>query len=197
MHDVAVYVKERLSFAWDISLGNYVDSYLYFLLALLDSVSYFFFVCLSSLSLCIVFDALSFNMNELLSIKPSANVFVLEEFNVHHKDWLAYSGETDRSSELCYNFSVSKDLSQMVNFPTWILDCDSHSSTFLDLFLFSEASICSGMVFPPLGNFDHIVAPISIDFPSNSKQDAPFHCIAHESCCAHWVGLCDHLRDVL
>ena len=63
-----------------------------------------------------VFDALSSNMNELLSIKPSANVFLLEEFNVHHKDWRAYSGETDRSSELCYNFSVSKDLTQMVNF---------------------------------------------------------------------------------
>ena len=83
-----------------------------------------------------VFDALSSNMNELLSIKPSANVFLLEEFNVHHKDWRAYSGETDRSSELCYNFSVSKDLTQMVNFPTWIPDCDSHSSTFLDLFFF-------------------------------------------------------------
>ena len=144
-----------------------------------------------------VFDALSSNMNELLSIKPSANVFLLEEFNVHHKDWRAYSGETDRSSELCYNFSVSKDLTQMVNFPTWIPDGDSHGSTFLDLFLFSEASICSGMVFPPLGNSDHIVDPISIDIPSNSKQDAPFHCIAHEYCCAHWVGLCDHLRDVL
>ena len=100
MHDLAVYVKEGLSLAWDISLGNYVDSYLYFLLALLDSVSCFFFVWLSPLSLCMVFDALSSNMNELLSIKPSANVFLLEEFNVHHKDWRAYSGETDRSSEL-------------------------------------------------------------------------------------------------
>ena len=36
-------------------------------------------------------------------------------------------------------------------------DCDSHSPALLDLFLFSDASICSTMAFPPLGNSDHIV----------------------------------------
>ena len=43
MHGLAVYVKERLPFAWDISLENSVDSFLCFQLALLHSVSYFFF----------------------------------------------------------------------------------------------------------------------------------------------------------
>ena len=51
-------------------------------------------------------------------------------FNIHRKDWLTYSGGTDRSGELCYNFSISNDLTQMVNFPTWIPDCDSHSPAF-------------------------------------------------------------------
>ena len=37
---------------------------------------------------------------------------------------------------------------------------------------------------------------VSIDFPSNSQQDLPFHCIAHDYSCADWDGLCDHLRDV-
>ena len=41
-------------------------------------------------------------------------------FNVHHKDWLICSGGTDWPGELCYNFSFSNDLTQMVNFPTWI-----------------------------------------------------------------------------
>ena len=36
-------------------------------------------------------------------------------------------------------------------------DCDSHSPALLDLFLFSDASICSAMAFSPLGNSDHIV----------------------------------------
>ena len=46
--------------------------------------------------------------------------------------------------------SISSDLTQMVNFPTWIPDCDSHSPVLLDLFISSEASICSTMAFPPL-----------------------------------------------
>ena len=66
----------------------------------------------------------------------------------------------------CYNFSISNDLTQMVNFPTRIPDCDPHSPALLDLFL--DASICSTMAFPPLGNSDHIVVSVSIDFQSNS-----------------------------
>ena len=95
-----------------------------------------------------------------------------------------------------YNFSVSNDLTQMVNFPTWIPDCDSHSPALLDLFISSDASICSTMVFPPLGNSDHVVVSVSIDFPTNSQQDAPFHRIAYDYSRADWDGLCDHLRDV-
>ena len=52
------------------------------------------------------------------------------------------------------------------------------------------------MVFPPLGNSDHIDVSVSIDFLSNSQWDAPFHYIAYDYSCADWSGLCDHLRDV-
>ena len=34
-----------------------------------------------------------------------------------------------------YNFSISNDFTQMLNFPTQISDCDSHSPPLLDLFL--------------------------------------------------------------
>ena len=44
----------------------------------------------------------------------------------------------------------------MVNFPTRIPDCDSHGPALLDLFLISDASICSTMAFHPLGNSDHV-----------------------------------------
>ena len=84
----------------------------------------------------------------------------------------------------------------MVDFPTRIPDCDSHSSTLLDLFLSSDASICSTMAFPPLGNSDHVVVSVSIDFPANSQQGAPFHHIAYDYSRADWDGLRDHLRDV-
>ena len=83
----------------------------------------------------------------------------------------------------------------MVNIPTRIPDCDFHSPALLNLFFSSDASICSTMAFPPLGNSDHVVS-VSIDFPINTKQDAPFHCIAYDYSHADWDGLCDHLRDI-
>ena len=79
----------------------------------------------------------------------------------------------------CYNFSISNDLTQIVNFPTRIPDCDSHSPALLDLFLSSDANICSAMASPSLGNSDHVVVSVSIGYS-----------------CADWVGLRDHLRDV-
>ena len=84
----------------------------------------------------------------------------------------------------------------MVSFPTWIPDCDSHSPALLDLFISSDASICSTMAFPPLGNSDHVVASVSIDFPSNLQQDASFHRTASDYTRADWDSLCDHLRHV-
>ena len=160
-------------------------------------MSYFFFLCGSpSSSLCTVFDSISPNIDEILFINPSADVFVFEDFNVHHKDWLTYSGGADRLGELCYNFSISIDFTQMVNFPTWIPECDSHSPALLDVFISSDASICSTMGFPPLTNSDHVVVSVSIAFPLNRQRDAPFHCIAYDCSHAEWDGLCDHLRDV-
>ena len=84
----------------------------------------------------------------------------------------------------------------MVNFPTRIPDCDSHSPALLDLFLCSDASICSTVAFRPLGNSDHVVVLVSIDFPSNSQQDAPFHPIAYDYSRADWDSLLNHWRDV-
>ena len=97
------------------------------------------------LCLYVVFYSISSNIDEVLSINPYANAFVFEDFSIYHKDWLTYSGGTDRPGELCYNFSISNDLTQMVNSPTQIPDCDSHSPALFDLFISSDASICSTM----------------------------------------------------
>ena len=125
LHVLAVYVKEGLPFARDLSLENSADSYLCFRLALLHSLTYIFSLYQSpSSSLCTVFDSISSNISSniypVLSINTSANVFVFGDFNIHHKDWLTYSAGTDQPGELCYNFSISNDLTQMVNFPTRI-----------------------------------------------------------------------------
>ena len=46
-----------------------------------------------------------------------------------------------------------------------------------------------------MGNSDHVVVSVSIDFPINSKQDAPVLCVAYSYSCADCDGLCDPLRD--
>ena len=96
----------------------------------------------------------------------------------------------------CYNFSISNDFTQMVNFATRIPDCDSHCHALLDLFLFSDASICSIITFPPLESFDHVIVSVSIDFPTNSKEDASFHCIAYVYSHKDLDSLFDHLSYV-
>ena len=89
VHCLAVYVKEGVSFARNLSLENSIDSYLCFGLALLQSVSYFFFLHRSpSLSLCRFFDSISSNIDEVLLINPSVNVFVFGDLDVDNKDSL-------------------------------------------------------------------------------------------------------------
>ena len=110
------------------------------------------------------FHSVSFNINEVLSINPSANVFIFGDFNIHHKYWLTYFGGTAKTGELCYNFSISHNLTQMVNFPTQIPDFNSHSTTLLNLSIYSDAIIYSAMVFPKLESSDHVVASVSNDF---------------------------------
>ena len=85
----------------------------------------------------------------------------------------------------------------MVNLLTRIPDCRSHSRAVLDLFISSDTSTCSTKAFPPLGNSDHVVISVSINFPLYSQSDAPFHCIAYDYSCTDWDGLRNHLRDVL
>ena len=55
-----------------------------------------------------IFYSISSNIDEVLSINPSANVFVFEDFNVHHNlIWLTYSGGTDTLGELKRPYSDS------------------------------------------------------------------------------------------
>ena len=95
IHGLSVYVNAGFPFVWDVSLQNSPDL----------SPDFFLYRSLS-LSLCTVFDSISSNIDDILLINSSANVFVFGDFNVHHKDWLNYSGGNDRPGELCYNSNL-------------------------------------------------------------------------------------------
>ena len=103
-----VHVNEGFPFARDLSLENSADSC--FRLAFLHSVSYFFFIYWSAFSsLYTVFDSVSSNIDEVISINLSATMFFFGDFNANHKDWLAYSNGTDRPGEFSYHFSISNN----------------------------------------------------------------------------------------
>ena len=113
-----------------------------------------------------VFDSVSSNIDEVLSINS------LETLMSIIRTGLPILVEL-------IDLVNSNDLTQMDNFPTRISDCHSHGPALLDLLLSSDASICSTMTFSSLGNSDHVVVSVSIDFPLNLRQDAPFHCITY------------------
>ena len=80
-----------------------------------------------------VCDAIASNIGEIISINPSANVFAFGDFHFHHKDSLTYFRGTDGPGEPSWIFSISNDLTQMVNFPTRIAECYPRSPALLEL----------------------------------------------------------------
>ena len=114
-------------------------------------MSYFFFLYqLPFSSLWAVFDSISSNIDVIVSINSSANLSVFGDFNAHHKDWLTYSGGTNKPGELCYNFLSQTTLLRWL---TFLLGSRAVTLTvllFWILFISFDASICSTVAFPPL-----------------------------------------------
>ena len=71
-------------------------------------------------------------------------------------------------AKLCCNFLnfvlISNDLTEMVNFPTQIPDCDSYNPAILYFFLSSDPSICSTIAFPLLRDSDYVVVLVPLTF---------------------------------
>ena len=67
-----------------------------------------------------------------------------------------------------------------------------------DIFLsnFSNRSIGSTVVYPPLKKSDHVAVSVSINFPLNSRENDLFYCTTYIFLSANCYGLCDRLRDV-
>ena len=58
--------------------------------------------------MCTVFDSISSDIDEFLSIHRSANAIIFGNFIPHYKNWLIYSGGSDQPGEFCYNFFLSQ-----------------------------------------------------------------------------------------
>ena len=143
MHGFAVYVKERLPFAQDLSLKtlqilNYVFDWLYFTQCLT-----FFLYQPPSSSLCTIFYSISSNIDEVFSINTSANVFALETLTSTIRTGLPILAELiDLVNSVIIFLSrmtLPRWLTFLLRFRTVILIV----LLFWIYFFFSDASICS------------------------------------------------------
>ena len=88
--------ERRTSFEQDYSLENWRYLLMFSTgFTWLSALLLFLYQSPSSF-LCMVFYSISSNIDQFLLVNPSAHVFFFGDFNVHHKDWLSYSGGTDR-----------------------------------------------------------------------------------------------------
>ena len=195
MHGRAVYMKEGLPFGLDVSLESSADSYLHFWLALLNSVSYFFFLYQSPLLLCTVFNSVSSNINEVFSINPSTNGFVFGDFNIHHKDWLTYYGGTIDLVNSVIIFLFRMILLRLLTFLLRSL------TVTLTVLLFWTYFFLLMLIFVLQWLSVHwkfwSFCCLSFHWLFNKlKIGSPFHHIAYNYSRADWDGLHDHLRYV-
>ena len=106
-------------------------------LALIHSITFIFFLyCLLSSSNCSVVEAVSSNIDKALILQPSANMMVCGDFKARNTLWLCYSHIT--VADLFWQeFAMAQDITQIVDFPTHILDHDYHLPYLPELLLCS------------------------------------------------------------
>lgn len=108
MHGFRVYTRENLPMAKELSTESPGDSFMYFRLSLLHSVSYYF-----SFIVFFFFRSVTQTKYQTVNIFPlsrslhaSANIFVFGDFNVHHVKWPNHSNVIDVASIQTFNFIV-------------------------------------------------------------------------------------------
>ena len=197
MHGLGIYVRDSLPASRELNLESSDESYICLRLSLLQSTSYLFFVYRSpSSQSCSVVNSISENIDKALLTHPSANIFVFGDFNIHHAGWLPFSHTTSLSGINTYNFAVSHSLTQLIDSPTRIPDRADQEPSLLDLFLSSNPDICKTSTSGPLGNSDHSVVNVAIDFNTFSSRDPPIHRKLFSYHRGDWDNFRDLIRDL-
>ena len=118
------------------------------------------------------FDYLTFKVEHILSHFSYAEISILGDFNVHHQLWLS-SFFTDQPGEQAFNFAISHDLEQLVQFPTRIPDHFGDTPNILDLYLTSNHLAFSFKLSSPLGSSDHNLISVTCSIAHVQPQDPP------------------------
>ena len=173
MHSLTVYMKERLPFAQDLSLENSTDSYLCFRLAYF-TVLLLFPLSITFFSFVHGFYFILFHLAQMRFFRSTCLLMCLslETSTSIIRTGLSILVELIDMVN-CYNFRQTT----LLRWLTFLIKSQTVIVTVLFFWIYfsSDASICFTMALPPLGKSDHVAASVSIDFPSYSRRDAPFH----------------------
>jgi len=197
MLGLGVYVQENLPISHEKFLESPNHSFMCFRISLLHSTSYLFFLyCSPKSKSCIVIDSVSESIDKALVAHPSANIFIFGDFNIHHSEWLPFSGPTSEAAINTFNFAISQSLTQLVDFPTRFPDRSDHNPSLLDLFLSSHPDICRVSSSSPLGKSDHAVGNVEINLNVPGASDSPRHRTLYSFEHGDWDSFRDFVRDI-
>ena len=89
---------------------------------------------------------------------------VCGEFNAHNIELLCHSHTNDDAGLFFQEFAIAQDITQVVDFPARIPDCDDHQPYLVDVFLCSNPDSCTVASHRPLGKSDHMVVSVDVKF---------------------------------
>ena len=135
-------------------------------------------------SLCTVFDPISSKMEEILSI--CLLMYLSLEI---------LTRGTDRFCELCYNFCIYDDFTQMVHQPTWIPNCEYYSPAAFDFFPLTLTLFYS--VFSSFGKFWSCCCLSFQWLFFKLKEGCSFSLEYFYYFCDDWDGTLNYLRTAL
>ena len=156
-HGLCLYLHSSLTAQHCSQYENPQYQYICLRFILHSNSKIIFFIYRSPSANSDIFSVISDKIDSALLAYPNSEIVVAGDFNIHHEQWLTHSSSTDTAGQAAFNFSISHNLTQLVNFPTHIPDHHGDRSNTLDLFLTSHPDLYDISSSSPLGSSDHAV----------------------------------------
>lgn len=123
MYDLGVFTHDSLPIIHEEDLQDPCQSFICFWFSLLHSTSYLFFLYFSpSFQNVSLVQFISGSIDKVLLVHNSVNIFVFDDFNIHHEEWFKFS----------YNTIMHLALKCII---LHFLNCSHNTLTFLIAFL--------------------------------------------------------------
>lgn len=119
------------------------------------------------------------------------------DFNFYHKVWFGYSNKTDEEGRYCRSFSITYQLTQIIEELTQVWNTMGQLVNLLDLFLITCPDKCSAKVLLSIGMSDHSLVSIQIDSKSMTSLDLPFHRMFFLNAKANLYSLQSYMTEAL